>query len=150
MRRTLSAVVALLSSTALLVTLTGCLATTDEAAGWREDARVAAGDTHSQLMTVRLVLVERDGLLGRYDATVVRDAEEAVGTASDDLAKSQPPRALRPTYDRLTTLLDDAGSLVAEARTAVGERDTSRYADLVRRIERLAPRVERMEKELRG
>jgi hypothetical protein len=150
MRRLLAAAVATLAAAAAALVLSGCLATTDEAATWREDAAVAAGDAHSQLRTVRLVLTERDGLIGRYDVSVVWDAEEAVGTASEDLSKTQPPERLRPAYDRLGTLLDEAGSLVSEARTAVGERDPAAYDDLVRRIDGLAPKLEAMEKELGG
>lgn len=150
MRRMVSAAVAVLATAAAVLGLGGCLATTDQAAGWRETASVAAGEAHSQLRTVRLVLTERDGLIGRYDVSVVWDAEEAVGIASEDLSKSQPPERLRPAYDRLGTLLDEAGSLVAEARMAVGERDTAAYDDLVRRIDELAPKLEAMEKELRG
>lgn len=150
MRRVLSAVVAFLSTAAAVVSLGGCLATTEQAPAWRETARVAAGGAHSQLRTVRLVLTERDGLVGRYDVSVVWDAEEAVGTASEDLSTSQPPERLRPAYDRLGTLLDEAGSLVAEARAAVGERDSAAYEDLVRRIDELAPKLRAVERELGG
>lgn len=153
MPRLLSAVVALLATAAAVVgvaSLSGCLATTDEASAWRESARVAAGDAHAQLRTVRLVLAERGGLVGRYDVSVVWDAEEAVGTASEDLSKTQPPERLRPTYERLGSLLDEAGSLVSETRTAVGERDSAAYDELVRRIDELAPRLEAVEKELGG
>lgn len=150
MPRVRAAAVVLIATAAALVGLSGCLATTDDPANWREEARVAAGTGYSQLLTVRLAIVQRDRLVGQYVVTVVADAEKALGSASRHVSGTQPPPSLRPAYDRLTRLLDRAGSLVAEARMAVGEDRTGRYDALVRRIDDLAPRLERMEKELGG
>ena len=102
----------------LCIALTGaCAPATPDAASWRSDAARSLADGASSVRTAELALRvhHRGRMFHAYLQTVLVDAEEGVGSASQMVATTQPPTVERERYDRVTGELEDASGLVAAA-----------------------------------
>ncbi|WP_408898244.1 hypothetical protein ACJ5H2_03845 [Nocardioides sp. R1-1] len=104
---------------ALLVATVGCgVVSRPDAAGWDQQAERALTDAASQVATARLAL--ENAAAGRtwspYTTVLVADAEEAAGTAEEDLARLQVPAARERAAATALDLLHRAVELVGEAR----------------------------------
>ena len=130
--------------------LTGCAPGTPDGDSWRIDAQRAVGDGASAVHTAELALREhRAGrVFDRYLQTVLLDAEEAVGKASETIGSKQPPPPERERYAAVTGQLDEAASLVSTVRIAVVDRETERYDDLADRLADAAAALTDLEAEL--
>lgn len=135
-----------------LVVLTGCVPGTPDVNTWREKARHAVSDVSSQVATVGLVLAQdgRGSLLGAYDRVVATYAEEAAGKATQSISGAQPPDAERQQYDSVTKALDDASSLLSEARIAITNGTRTEYRDLAHRLDRVGSELDDLETQLQG
>jgi len=133
-----------------VATTTGCAPGTPDGDSWRIDAQRAVADASSAVQTAELAL--RQHVLGRvfdrYLQTVLVDAEEGVGKASDAIGSTQPPMAERERYDAVTGQLDEAAGLVSTARIAVVDRETGRYDALADRLASAADALKKLEDEL--
>jgi len=147
--RAVSAALLAVLLTGVLV-LSGCAPGTPDADSWRDDAVRATGDGAAAASTLALALRHRDQLTGAYLQVVAVDAESSADSASQRLETLQPPPAEAGRHDRVTTALDDAGSVVREARTAVVAEDEAAYARLAEQLSTAADRLGALEDELRA
>jgi hypothetical protein len=134
----------------MAIALTACAPGTPDEDSWRVDALRSVGDVSSSVSSVQLALEHHDRLFGPYLQTVAVQAEDAAGTAATKLSAVQPPEAYQDRSDTVTKALDDAESLLTEARTAVVRRDSADYADLIRRLTRTGDRLSRIEDGIRA
>ena len=122
----------------------GCgIVSRPDAAAWDQQARRSLTDAASQVSTARLALetaAERR-TWPAYATVVVAKAEEAAGTAEEDLARLQAPPQRADAAATVLDLLDEAVSLVAEARAHAVE---GRYDDsaLLDDLDRIAGELE--------
>ncbi|MGZ4451696.1 MAG: hypothetical protein ACXVWW_04055 [Nocardioides sp.] len=132
------------------IILSACAPGTPDEDSWRVDALRSIGDVSSSVSSVQLALQHHDRLFGPYLQTVAVQAEDAAGTASTKLSAVQPPEPYQGRSDTVTSALDDAESLLTDARIAVVRRDSAAYADLVRRLKRTGDRLSRLEDRVRA
>ena len=146
-RRLVGAVAALLLA---LSATSGCAPGTPDGDSWRIDAQRAVSDAYSGVRTAELALrLHGEGrIFERYLQTVLVDAEEGVGRAGNTIGSKQPPHAERKRYETVTGQIDEAASLVAIARIAVVDRETSRYDPLADRLADAAEALSSLEDDL--
>lgn len=146
MSRPLRTTVVAVSLTALL---TGCsLVSEPDARAWDDQAERSLTDAASEVGTARLALetAHEGRTWSSYAVVLVAQAEEAMGTAQDDLSRLQVPPGRAERAERVEQLLDDAGTAVEDARAAAvaGRYDDealrAELADLGRRLESEAGR----------
>jgi len=137
--------IAALLAAALL--LSGCVPASPDADTYRDKAALTLGSAVSETRTVsRLLETSRDGRMLRPTAKAqLRHSEDALDTATGAFTELNPPPTQDSLNRRASSLLDDAGDLVAEARIALERSRTGRYPRLVRELENLAARMERLE-----
>lgn len=133
----------------LAAVLSGCsMVAQPDARGWDDQAAQTLTDAASEVGTARLALESaRDGRTwSSYAVVLVSQAEEAMGTAQEDLSRLQVPAGRERQAERVEQLLEDAGKAVQEARAAVvaGRYDDAeldrQLTDLGRRLESEAGR----------
>lgn len=121
-RRTTVVAVWLLAATAG----SGCSVVDEPGPGaWDTQAEQALSDAASEVATVRLALdtAERRRTWASYAVVVVTEAEEAVGTVEDDLARLQVPPSREEEAVDVLALLEEATSAVRDARALAVEGD---------------------------
>ena len=125
----------------VLVVLTTAACTVDQPGpeAWRDLARQSLDDVASEVATTRLTLTQlaEDRLPTSYGVTVLVGAEQALSTAEQGLASTQPPEGLDRRADRLLVLIGRAGDAVQQAREAVvaGRLDMPRLVVHLRRLQ---------------
>ena len=136
---------------AFLLLLSGCVPSSPDADTFDDKSMRTAGAAVSQTRTVsRLLQTSYDGRMLRPTALAqLRYSEDSLDTATSAFTELNPPSARDPLYTRLSTLLGDAGDLVAEARIAVERSEEARYPRLADRLDGLASKLERLEVRLR-
>jgi hypothetical protein len=136
----------------LLGLLTGCAPQAPDHSSWRDQAHLSVQDVASNVATMSLVLrLVREGrMFGKYQQVVALNSETNAGRTTSHLSAEQPEPRDDATYKRVTSVLSDAGDLLADVRIALVRRDTSAYprlagdlADMTRRLERLETAVAR-------
>ncbi len=134
----------------IVATSAGCAPGTPDGDSWRIDAQRAVADASSAVRTAELALRQnaRGRVFDRYLQTVLVDAEEGVGKASDAIGSKQPPRSERERYDAVTGQLDEAAGLVSTARIAVVDRETDRYDALADRLAAAAKALQKLQDDL--
>lgn len=130
-----------------LVVAAGCsLVAQPDVAAWDGKARQAAADAASEVATVRLALdtARADRAWASYTQVLVADAEKALATVQDDMARLQVPSGREDDAADLTELLDGAAGAVRAARQDVVE---GRYDDprLLDELARAGDRLTRAE-----
>ncbi|MBM0127081.1 hypothetical protein [Pimelobacter simplex] len=133
------AVVAVRLVASLLVLLTGCgVVSEPDATAWDQHAVQALTDAASQVATARLALeAAGDGRTWpTYTTVLVAEAEEAAGTAEEDLARLQVPPERADAAPEVLDLLGRAVDLVAEARAhaVAGTYDDRALLDALDRL----------------
>ena len=130
-----------------VVLLGGCVPASPDPDAYRDKTALTLASAASEVRTVaRLMETSYDSRMLRPTAKAqLRHSEDALDTATSAFTEVNPP----PSQDRLnrrtSTLLGDAGDLVAEARIALERARTGRYPALVEDLESLATRLERLE-----
>jgi hypothetical protein len=134
----------------VLATTSACAPGTPDADSWRIDAQRAVSDASSAVQTAELALRQhvKGRMFDRYLQTVMVEAEQGMGKASNAISTRQPPRSERVRYQTVTSEIDGAASLVSTARIAVVDRETDRYDALAARLARAAARLQKLEDEL--
>jgi len=130
--------------------MSACAPGTPDEDSWRVDALRSIGDVSSAVSSVQLALQHHDRLFGPYLQTVAVQAEDSAGTASTKLSAVQPPEPYQGRSDTVTSALDDADSLLTDARIAVVRRDDSAYAGLIQRLTKTSDRLSRLENRIRA
>ena len=127
--------------------LSACVPASPDADTYDDKAAQTLGAAVSDVRTVqRLMETMYDGRMLRPTALAqMRYSEDALGTATTAFTELNPP----PSRDRLnkqvSTLLGDAGDLVAEARIALERSEEESFPDLAGRLARLAGDLEKVE-----
>jgi hypothetical protein len=127
-----------------------CAPGTPDDDSWRIDAQRAVSDTSSAVQSAELALRlhVKGRVFDRYMQTVLVNAEEGAGKASEAIGSKQPPPAERKRYDTVTGQIDEAASLVSTARIAVVDRETERYEALADRLAKSADALKQLEDDL--
>lgn len=138
MGRRLAAV--LVTALLALTSATGCSPRTPESDTWRDSATRAVDGVHSALQSARVALgLATEGrIYQNYLQTVLVEAEAQAGSAAAKFASFQPPRSERQRYTEITTRLDDAAALLADARIAVVDEREDRYEQLRQDLKKAA------------
>lgn len=137
----------LAASALAAVLLGGCVPASPDVDTYDDKAALTLGSAVSEARTVERVLdTLYDGRMLRPPAvTQLRYSEDALDTATGAFTELNPP----PTRDRLnrqmSTLLDDTGDLLAQARIAVQREQVGDYPTIAEDLRRLAGRMERLE-----
>ena len=134
----------------VLATTSACAPGTPDADSWRIDAQRAVSNASSAVQTAELALRQhvKGRMFDRYLQTVMVEAENGMGKASNAISTRQPPQSERVRYQTVTSEIDGAASLVSTARIAVVDRETDRYDALAGRLARAAARLQKLEDEL--
>lgn len=132
-------VVAVLVALLVLLLLAGCgVVSRPDATAWDDRAAQALDDVGSEVATARLALesASEARTWSAYTTVLVAEAEEATGTAAEDLARLQVPDGRIDAAARVLDLLDRAVDLVAEVRAHVvdGEHDDQELLDELDRL----------------
>lgn len=114
-----------------------------DVSAWQTAVAVAVEDMVSQLSTAQIVLREQaeGDFIGKAATVVLVEAEDAAGTASDDLTTLQPPPGVRKQQAAFTALLEEAAGLVTEARVAVVDDDVTSYETLRTQLQDVKERI---------
>jgi hypothetical protein len=130
-----------------LLLVSGCVPASPDADTYRDKTAVTLGAAVSDVATVeRLLQMSYDGRMLRATAlTQLRYSDGALGTATDAYTELNPPPRLDGLYERSSTLLGDAGDLVAEARIAIERREVDRYPDLADELKKIGSQLEKLE-----
>lgn len=117
----------------LAVLISGCVISTPSVDSWRSDAADAMEAVASELATVELALgaQQRDQLFEATVLVLLVQAEEAAGTAAAGFSALQPPPGHDAERAQLTTALDDAVTLLTQARIAVAAQQTQSIDQLI-------------------
>lgn len=98
-----------------------------DAADWDARAEQALTDASSEVATSRLAIrtAARERAWSSYTVVLLAQAEEAMGTVEDDLARLQVPAARAERAEDVLDLLEEATTAVrdARARSVEGEYD---------------------------
>ena len=131
--------------------LAGCVPASPDADTYRDKAALTLASAVSETRTVsRLLETSQDGRMLRPTAKAqLRHSEAALDTATGAFNELNPPPRQDQLNRRTSTLLGDAGDLVAEARIALERSRTGRYPGLVRQLESLAATMEQLEGQVR-
>jgi hypothetical protein len=130
--------------------LTACVPPSPGPESWRHDARQTVSDVASELATSQLVLEQEAAgrLFTRYAVVMVVEAEKQAGDAATKFESEQPPKVEQRRYDTVTKVLDQATSLITDARIAVADGEEAAYDRLVRQLDRAGRRLDQLEKAL--
>jgi hypothetical protein len=97
-------------------------------------------------LVVEQVLADR--LPRPYADETVSAAEDAIGSISNSFGAVQPPRESDPVQGDVSSVLDEAGSALTDARIAVRRGDTGAMTDLVDQLRKLADKLRALQKSL--
>lgn len=131
--------------------LTGCVVpATPSQHGWLVHGQRAAGDVVSALGTSKLVLQEHaaDRLVPNYARVAIAQAESAAGGAVSAWGAEQPPPSQEQRASRISSTLDDADTLISQARQALLDHDPDACTHYCHRLTAMAAKVQRIEQEL--
>jgi len=135
----------------LVVVLTACAPQAPDHSSWVDQAHLSVQDVASNVATMSLLLrLVREGrMFGKYQQVVALNSETNAGRTTSHLSAEQPEPRDDATYKHVTTVLSDAGDLLAEVRIALVRRDSAAYPQLQRELRRTTNRLERTEAAIR-
>ena len=127
--------------------LAGCVPMTPDADTYDDKAYQTLGSAISDVTTVqRIVQTSKDGrMLGPTATAQLRYSEDGLDTATKAFTELTPPPSRDRLDHRVSTLLGQAGDLLAEARVALERDSVSEYAGLVKNLGKLATELEKLE-----
>jgi len=133
---------------AAMLLLAGCVPASPDVDTFDDKAMRTAGAAVSELRTVERLLsgLHAGRMLRPAAQAQLRHSEDGLGTAAKAFTELNPPPARDGRADRLGALLDDAESLVSDARTAVEREAVGDYPDLAKQMEGLATKLEALER----
>ena len=119
-----------------VLSLVGCAPSTPDHDEWRGKGDQAMSEVASNVATARLLLqqLRADKVHGAYAQTGVLDTETNAESATSRFTALQPEPADDDAYQRVGTVLSDAGDLLAQVRIAVVRRDARAYPGLIRKL----------------
>jgi len=135
----------------LLCLITACAPQAPDHSSWRDQAHLSVEDVASNVATMSLVLqLVREGrMLGKYQQVVALNSETNAGRTTSHLSAEQPEPRDDAMHRRVTTVLSDAGDLLAQVRIALVRRDSRAYPRLARELDRMTRRLDRTETAVR-
>jgi hypothetical protein len=135
-----------------VVLVTGCAPQSPDRSSWRDQAYQTLDEVSSNVATASLLVgqVQQDRVWGKYAQVVALNAETNAGKATSTFSAEQPVPADSDTYRRVTTVLSDAGDVLAQVRIAVVRRDTAAYPHLLRRLSATSRQLSRTEQRIGG
>lgn len=130
--------------------LSGCVLPAWGEASYRGKAQTSAAAALSEVQTARLAAEQllRSRLQQAYADEVISASETALGSIAESFGSVQPPRASDAVRKEVTALLDDAGSVVADARVAARRSDSGALTGAVDGLARLADELADLEERL--
>lgn len=130
--------------------LAGCVPASPDADTYDDKVLLTVESAISETRTVgMLVRTLADGEMPRPVVVAqLRLSEDGLDTATGALTELNPPPRRDRLADEVDTLLQNAGDLLVQARVAVEREDAASYPRLVRDLEALARRLERVEARL--
>jgi len=136
---------------AVLGLLVACAPQAPDHSSWRDQAHLSVQDVASNVATMSLVLqlASEGRMFGKYQQVVALNSETNAGRTTSHLSAEQPPPRDDRMYTRVTSVLSDAGDLLAQVRIALVRRDTHAYPRLARELERMTLRLDRTEAAIR-
>ncbi|GAA3525596.1 hypothetical protein GCM10022234_23340 [Aeromicrobium panaciterrae] len=131
---------------ALFIT-SSCVAASPDADTYGDAAASSLGTAVSEVATVRTLLELLDsGDIPRPAVVAqLRYSEDALTKASQGLGSLNPPPEQDALSDESGRLLDEAGSLLQEARIAVHRGEKAEYRTIVKDLDDLGARLEKLE-----
>ena len=139
------------ATAALAALLAGCVPASPDTDTYDDKAAQTLGSAVSDVRTVqRLLETSYDGRMLRPTAIAqLRYSEDALDTATKAFTELNPPPQRDRLNTRVSTLLGDAGDLLAEARVAVERRNRPDYPGLAKDLDALAADLEKVEGRVR-
>ena len=130
--------------------LSACVPASPDADTYDDKAAQTLGAAVSDVRTVALLMeTSYDGRMLRPTALAqMRHSEDALDTATTAFTELHPPPSRDRLYTRVSTLLGDAGDLVAEARVALERSEEGSFPDIADRLTRLAGDLEKAEEQV--
>lgn len=131
--------------------LGGCvLPATPSEHGWLVHGQRATGDVASALSTTMLTLREQDRsrLVPNYARVTIAQAESTAGSAASAWGDEQPPRSEQQRASSISDTLDQANTLISDARTALLDNDPHACAQYCSKLQKMATKVQRIEQRL--
>jgi hypothetical protein len=131
--------------------VTACAPQAPDHSSWRDQAHLSLEDVGSNVSTMSLVLqLVQDGrMFGKYQQIVALNSETNAGRTTDHFSGEQPEPQDDATYRRVTTVMSDAGDLLADVRIALVRRDSSQYPRLAQELAHMTHRLTRAEAAVR-
>lgn len=132
----------------LLVALSGCVGSSWSETDYEEKVANTAESAGSAVQTARLVVEAADEgkAPGPYTARALSDAETALDSISTHIGSVQPPTTHSTELrSRVTSLLEDCRTALAELRIAARDGRFEELARLAEPLPRLAARLKRLE-----
>lgn len=131
--------------------MAGCvLPATPSHHGWLVHGQRATGDVASALSTTMLTLREEDHsrLVPNYARVAIAQAESTAGGAASAWGDEQPPRSEQQRASRISNTLDQANTLISQARTALLDNDPHACAQYCPKLQKMAAKVQKIEQRL--
>jgi len=127
--------------------LAGCVPASPDADTYDDKAARTLGAGVSETRTVQRVLQSLyDGRMLRPAAkTQLRYSEDALDTAAKAFTELNPPPSRDGLNQRTSTLLSDAGDLLAQARIAIERDRVGEYPGIAQHLGAVASRMEKLE-----
>jgi len=149
-----SSVIGLVCATAVVLAggCAGCAPQSPDRSSWRDQAYQTLDEVSSNVATASLLVgqVQQDRVMGKYAQVVALNAETNAGKATSTFSAEQPVPTDSDTYRRVTTVLSDAGDVLAQVRIAVVRRDTAAYPHLLRQLSATSRQLSRTEQRIGG
>jgi hypothetical protein len=133
-----------------LLALTGCVPASPDADTYEDKAVLTLGSALSEVATVQLTLeqLDKETIFRAAALTTLRYSEDNLGTAAKSFTELNPPPIDGRLYERCNSVLGDAEDLLAEVRIAVERGRVGQYLSLLRQLQKLSDRLDRMEKQV--
>ncbi|GAB4008403.1 hypothetical protein GCM10028772_22570 [Nocardioides ultimimeridianus] len=134
------------------ILLTACEPNSPERPEWRDDAYYAVSGTSSAVATATLVVQQlTDGRLQRnYARAALIAAEDDAGKQSSSFSAMQPAPVDTARYHEVTSVLSDAGDVLADVRIAVVRDHSASYPSLLKQLAQQTKALDKVESDLGG
>lgn len=125
----------------------GCVPASPDPSTYDSKAVLTLGSAVSETRTVQqtVLALDQDRTFRTVAKTQLRYSEDALDTATGAFTELNPPPERDRLHAQVTTLLGDAGDLLARTRIAVERDRSAQYPALSRQLGRIADRMQRLE-----